>query len=114
MKLRKENKMENQPVNKNEEVPALKILKQINDGELDPKSLTTPQRRQCVEVLKIEGHSYASIAKLLNWSEKTIQRDWDEICKKNAQKTISGACPQVDITVDHEGERERRLFNQIG
>lgn len=78
--------MENKPENKNEEVPALKILKQINDGELDPKSLTTPQRRQCVEVLKIEGHSYASIAKLLNWSEKTIQRDWDDICKKNAQK----------------------------
>lgn len=70
----------------NEETPALKILTQINNGELDPKDLTISQRRQCVEVLKIEGHSYASIAKLINCSEKTIHRDWDEICKKNAQK----------------------------
>lgn len=70
----------------NEEMPALKILKQINSGELDPKKLTTPQRRQCVEVLKMEAHSHASIAKLLDCSEKTIQRDWDEISKRNAQK----------------------------
>ena len=72
--------------NNNEEMPALRILKQINDGELDTKQLTVPQRRQCVEVLKVEGQSYASIAKLLGCSEKTIQRDWDEICRKNAQK----------------------------
>lgn len=72
--------------NKNEEMPALKILKQIDSGELIPKELTVQQRRQCVEVLKLEGRSYAAIAKMLDCSEKTIQRDWDEICKKNAQK----------------------------
>ncbi len=76
----------NEVPNNNEEVPALKILKQIDSGELNTKELTVPQRRQCVEVLKVEGQSYASIAKMLGCSEKTIQRDWDEICKRNAQK----------------------------
>lgn len=72
--------------NNNEEMPALKILKQIDSGELIPKELTVQQRRRCVEVLRLEGRSYATIAKMLDCSEKTIQRDWDEICKRNAQK----------------------------
>lgn len=78
--------LEPQENNNLEEKPVLSILKQINSGELDPKQLNAPQRRQCVEALKIEGQSYANIAKVLEKSEKTIKRDWDEICRKNAEK----------------------------
>ena len=70
----------------NDETPVYNILKEIKDKTLDPKTLTTVQRQSCVEVLKLEGQSYAAIAALLQWSEKTIQRDWESICRRNSEK----------------------------
>ncbi len=78
--------MENMPDKNQEEIPVYRVLKQIKDGTLDPKNLSSDQRQDCVEVLRMEGQSYPVIAQLLERNEKTIKRDWEAICKRNSKK----------------------------
>jgi len=72
-----------------EDTPTYKILQGIKTGSLDAKSLSKEERQACVEVLMLEGYEVASIAQLLDRSEKTIKRDKQEIWQKNSQKPTS-------------------------
>jgi len=79
--------------------PVLQILKQIKESILDPKDLAPEIRQDCVEHLwLVESHPVATIALLLNVSDKTIRRDQDVIRKRNAKK------PSADYTVQVFGE----------
>lgn len=68
-----------------EDTPTYKILQAIKAGSLDAKSLSKEERQACVEVLILEGYEVASIAQLLDRSEKTIKRDKQEIWQRNSQ-----------------------------
>ncbi len=82
-----------------ENTPTLQILKQIRDGIIDPKKLNPEIRQDCIEHLwYVEGRAVAEIAQILNVSDKTIQRDQNQIRKRNAQK------PSTDYTVEVFGE----------
>lgn len=74
---------------KNESLPVLQILGQIQSGErnLNDNPLPKDIRIECVEYLWMtEAQPLASIANILQVSEKTVRRDQDEISKRNAQK----------------------------
>ncbi len=78
--------MENTNENSKEELSVYELLKQIKEGAFNPRMLTPEQRQECVEVLRMEGQTHATIAELLKWNIKTIKRDWDDIRSKNATK----------------------------
>ncbi|MEW5894440.1 MAG: hypothetical protein AB1650_01595 [Candidatus Omnitrophota bacterium] len=67
-------------------MPVLKILNQIRTGEINLEEAPLPKdiRLECVEHLWItEAQPVATIAGILNVSEKTIRRDQDEIRERN-------------------------------
>jgi len=76
---------EDRPIN--DETPVLDILKQIRDGVFDPKKLASEIRLDCVEHLwHVEAQPTAVMAHLLQVSDKTIQRDKNDIRERNAKK----------------------------
>ena len=78
--------MESMNENNDEELSVYELLKRIKSDEFNPRLLTSEQRQECVEVLRLEGQTHAAIAELLKWNIKTIKRDWDEIRSRNAAK----------------------------
>ena len=67
-----------------EKDPILTIIQKIKDRIIDPKTISKEERQQCVEILYFDGWSESAIAQILNRSDKTIQRDFQDIQKKNA------------------------------
>lgn len=82
----------------NEDQPLLSLIQEIKSGTMDPKVLPVELRQQIVETLMFEGYAVSQIAQLLNRSEKTIQRDLNQIRSKNALK------PSVDLAKQMIGE----------
>lgn len=78
---------ENLPISKdNKPRDPVFLIQKIKAGELDPvKDTTTEERQGCVETLKLEGQSNASIAGFLKRDLKTIQRDLKAIWKKHSE-----------------------------
>lgn len=70
--------------NKNEEVPILSLLQDIQTGRCNPRTISKEVRLQCVEFLLNQGSAEVEIARLLQVSEKTIYRDLQKIRKRNA------------------------------
>ncbi len=69
--------------------PVLKILSQIRSGEinLEEKELPKDIRVECVDYLWMtEVQPIATMASILNVSEKTIRRDQEEINIRNSKK----------------------------
>ncbi len=64
--------------------PVLSIIRDIQRGEVNPKSLPIEDRRRCVEHLTGEGYSVAEIAEILKVTERTIARDRAAIHEANA------------------------------
>ena len=54
--------MENANESNKEELSAYDLLKQIKEGTFNPRQLTSEQRQECVEVLRLEGQTHAAIA----------------------------------------------------
>lgn len=64
--------------------PALSLIRDIQQGTLSPKNLTSEDRQRCVLHLTSEGYSKAEIAEILQVSERTISRDRESIRQSNA------------------------------
>lgn len=64
--------------------PVLSVIRDIQRGEVNPKSLPIDDRRRCVEHLTGEGYSVAEIAEILKVTERTIARDRATIQEANA------------------------------
>jgi DNA-binding CsgD family transcriptional regulator len=69
---------------KEEELPIFSLIQQLKDESLDPRTLPSELRQQCVEVLWSEGYNESAMAQILKRSEKTIKRDLQKIREKNA------------------------------
>jgi DNA-binding CsgD family transcriptional regulator len=69
-----------------QETPILAVIQDIRDGAVDPRTLTKDLRQSCVEVFIAEGYPEVQIAQILHRSEKTIQRDIQEIRTRNSVK----------------------------
>lgn len=68
--------------------PVLQIIKQINNGILDPKNLAKDIRQDCIEHLwYVEAQPVAFMAHLFQVSDKTIRRDQEEIRARRAKAT---------------------------
>jgi len=71
------------PTNR-EDQPVLVMINQIKDRQLPPKSLSSEDRRRCVEVLRGEGYNLAEIGRILQCSERTIRRDLQALRAEHA------------------------------
>lgn len=81
-----------------QEIPVIELLQKIRDGDLDPKRLHKEDRLRCEIFMQDEGYAYPSISQLLRISEKTIQRDFKEIRKRNSFE------PSLDLAIETVGE----------
>lgn len=73
------------------EKPALKILQELKEGQIDPGELSKEACIDCTEVLALEGYSKASIGQILNKSQKTIARYLEEVWRRNDGKPSNEA-----------------------
>ncbi len=62
----------------------LSVIRDIQQGALDSRSLVLEDRRRCVEHLTGEGSSLAEIAEILKVTERTIARDRSAVRRSNA------------------------------
>ncbi len=90
----------------NSNKPAVQLLKEIDSCQTDPSLFDKPDRQKCVELLILEGYSYAHMAQVLKCSEKTISRDMKEIRERNA---IS---PNVQFAKEFIGDVFRKAMSQ--
>lgn len=60
------------------------LLRAIHDERIDPRSLSTERRRECVAHLTAQGFGALDIARLLCVSERTIERDRRTLRADNA------------------------------
>lgn len=79
-------------------MPILSLLQQLKEGLVEPKSIDKDTRRQLAEVLYSESYTIYQIAQVFKCSEKTIQRDLNDIRRKNA------LTPSVDFAKEIIGE----------
>jgi hypothetical protein len=84
------------------QLPAIMILKQIQDGIIDKKTLPKEMRQACVEYLLTQFQSVSKIAGMLAKDERTIKRDKREIEQRNAQK------PSIDFSLELIAELMRK------
>lgn len=71
----------------NDDRSVLSVIRDIQQGILEPRSLAIEDRRRCVEHLTGEGYSLAEIAEILKVKERTIARDRSAIRKSNSIKS---------------------------
>jgi len=95
----------NNPESNNTETSTLKLIQDINSGELNPKSLDKEARQCCVEFLFLEGYKQPQIAQVLKCSEKTVYRDMREISKRNS------LAPDVEFAKQFIGEVFQKAMN---
>lgn len=72
------------PVQRQEDRGALAIIRDIKNRTLDPKLLSTDDRRECVDHLMTEGLTAGEMVQILNVSDRTIARDRKAIQEANA------------------------------
>jgi hypothetical protein len=103
------------------------IIQKIKSGEIDPEKdeLSSEERQGCVEALKLEGQTNASIARLFKCDVKTIGRDLKAIWKSKAEspshetnlilvaefleKARANYDSQVRLSNSKEGEHKHRV-----
>jgi len=69
-----------------EKLPAARIIQQIKEGMIDGEKLPTEPRQLVVECLLMQMMPIPRIASFLKTSDRTIQRDKQEINARNARK----------------------------
>ena len=72
------------PTQSSDDRSVLSVIRDIQQGALDPRSLGLEDRRRCVEHLTGEGYSLAEIAEILKVTERTIARDRSAVRRSNA------------------------------
>lgn len=63
---------------------ALALIRQIQSGQVNPKTLSVESRRLCVAQLTSEGVSNSEVAEILKISDRTAARDRKTIREANA------------------------------
>jgi hypothetical protein len=66
-----------------EELSVHEILQRLQSGSLSPNAIDKGMRRDCLEVLELEGRTQSAMAKLFEVADKTIQRDFKAIRERN-------------------------------
>lgn len=84
------------------QLPAIKIIKQIQDGIIDAESLPKEMRQACVECLLSQFWPISKIAAFLKRDDRTIQRDKKEIEQRNSEK------PSIDLSLQLIAELMRK------
>ena len=69
---------------KRRERSTVDLIRDMQDGVISGKSISANQRRDCVELLLLEGLSISEIACKVDHHERTIRRDLQKIRKMNA------------------------------
>ncbi len=87
---------------KEPQLPAIKIIKQIQDGTLDVEKLPKEMRQTCVECLLAQFWPVSKIAAFLKKDDRTIQRDKKEIEQRNSEK------PSIDYALELISELMRK------
>lgn len=89
------------------ETPVLTLIQQIKSKQIDPSTLSQEQRRQCVELLRIEGYQVPEIGQILKKNERTIRRDLEQIRQENAVARDPAMVERVvgDVLRQAEGSR---------
>ena len=62
----------------------ISLLRRIESGIVDPKSLAVPDRRQLVGFLMADGYSTAEMGQILQFADRTIERDKKAVRESNA------------------------------
>lgn len=83
----------------------VELLKGINSGTIDPKTLDKSGRQQCIELLVAEGYIQSQIGQALKCSEKTVSRDLKDIKDRNALS------PNVEFAKQFIGEMFNKALN---
>ena len=113
-------------VNKQEELSVHEIFTQILEKKLDPKLLSTRQRQECVESMKIGGAPYAAMAEILEMSTMAIKSDLVKIWARNGAMSASDQAlnmfvygfrcgnPRMKIKTEYLYSVAKRYFNGLG
>ena len=70
-------------------------LRNINEGHINPKDISSADRRTCVAYLRLEGYSQQEIAEIFNVHRLTIIRD-EKINRNKAAKLVD----EIDIKAE--------------
>jgi len=92
-----------------EERSVLSLIRDIQSGAVNGRSLDIEDRQRCVEHMTGEGYSVVEIAEVLKTSDRTIARDKAAIRAANsverdprlAAETVGYLMRQADLTVSH-------------
>ncbi|MFA5725892.1 MAG: hypothetical protein WC937_06520 [Candidatus Omnitrophota bacterium] len=84
------------------QLPAIKIIKQIQEGIIDAEKLPKEMRQACVECLLTQFTPISKIAVILKRDERTIKRDKKEIEQRNVEK------PSLDYSLELISELMRK------
>lgn len=85
-----------------QELPAIKIIKQIQDGTIDAAKLPKEIRQVCVECLLAQFWPISKLAAFLKKDDRTIQRDKKEIEQRNSEK------PSIEYSLELISELMRK------
>ncbi len=66
------------------EITTLALLRKIESGAIDPKTIAKADRQQLVAFLMSEGYSVAEMCQILKVKQRTIERDKKAIRESNA------------------------------
>ena len=101
------------PTHTSNDRSVLSVIRDIQQGALDPRSLVLEDRRRCVEHLTGEGYSLAEIAEILKVTERTVARDRSAVRQSNAiqaDENITGEMVgQLVLQADTTINRIRRI-----
>ena len=92
---------ENKPI-EGVDLPAIKIIQQIKEGLIDPEKMPIEMRQAVVECLLMQLMAIPKIAGFLKTSDRTIQRDKQEIEQRNSRK------PSIDYALELISELKRK------
>ncbi len=83
----------------------LSVIRDIQQGAIEAKSLAVEDRRRCVEHLTGDGYSIAETADIFKVDERTIARDRAAIRQANSVECDSQMTPQMVGQLISEADR---------
>ena len=98
---------------KEKNLPAIKIIQQIKDGEINPQELSQDARQLVVECLLMELKSVSEIAAFLKANERTIQRDKYDIDQRGPVISPSNASLESLIDLVKKNEEAIQKLNTL-
>ena len=71
----------------------IELLANLQSGAVEPRVVTTEERRMCVSYLRLEGYTQDEMAKIFGVHRATISRD-EKVLLERAGKMLAGLNPQ--------------------